>query len=332
MSEVAKAAGVSVMTVSNVINDRPKVGIQTRARVLEVIDRLGYEVDLRARGLRAGRNDTIALVVPRYDHPYFGELSARFASTLAPHGKHLVVEQSGANPEGELSAVARARLRMYDGVLLSVVGLGYGDVDRLRAQVPIVLLGEQRMPPRFDHISMANVDGGRLATEYLLGRGCRRIAVLGGPGPAEDTIGMKELRAQGWREAHAGAGLVPDERLLVPLTEHEPAPAREALGRRLADGLQIDAVFAVTDEVAIGALAALHAAGRRVPDDVQVIGFDNLEFSSHAVPGLTSVDPHNEWIVARASELLLERIAGADGPPRQEHSPVSLAVRGSTRP
>ncbi|WP_309135203.1 LacI family DNA-binding transcriptional regulator [Cellulomonas sp.] len=330
LRDVAKVSGVSVMTVSNVVNGRPSVGEATRQRVLEVIAELGYEANLTARRLRAGRSGTLALVVPRIDHPYFGELAARFTDALRPTGRHLVLEQSGASKEGELGALSQARLQQYDGVLLSAVGLQFADVDRLDGGVPLVLLGEKSMPPRFDHVSLGNRAGGRLATAHLLAHGARRVLMLGGTTAPTDG-GMGDLRTQGWRDAHADAGVPADPALVVPLAQLEMGWARGVVRGLVTDGPAFDAVFAVTDQVAVGVLAGLRDAGLRVPEDVQVVGFDNLAVGEHVGPGLTTVDPGNDVLVEHAVRLLDRRLAG--DAPEAEHvvTPVRLVERGTTR-
>ncbi|QCB95163.1 LacI family DNA-binding transcriptional regulator [Cellulomonas shaoxiangyii] len=337
MSDVARRAGVSKMTVSNVLNGRTRVGEATRRRVLEAVDELGYEINLTARRLRAGRVDTVALIVPRFDHTYFAELATSFATEVANHGRHLVVAQSGASKEGELSELSLARLRQYDAVVLSAVGLTYDEVDSLSSTQPLVLLGEQDVPQRFDHVSIGNAEGARLAVRHLLGRGARRVAVVDGPsvGPAgtgapgglDPTSG---LRTQGWRTAHADVGLVPDERLVLGGALYTAQGAREVVLRALAAGLAPDAVFAVTDDMAYGVLAALHDAGLRVPQDVAVVGFDNLRGSEFAVPGLSSVDPGRDWIARQAVSVIERRLAGEAFEPVRLTTPVELVVRGSS--
>ncbi|KSW29962.1 LacI family DNA-binding transcriptional regulator [Cellulomonas sp. B6] len=329
LKDVARAAGVSVMTVSNVVNDRPRVGPETRARVLDAIADLGYEVNLTARRLRAGRSGTVAFVVPRVDHPYFGQLGAQLTTALRASDRHLVIEQTNASKEGELGALSQARLQMYDGVLLSVVGLAPDDVDRLQTQLPLVLLGERPMPPRFDHVMLGNVEGARLATAHLLARGARRVAIVGGT--LDDDPGVSGSRTQGWREAHAAAGVPVDERLVLPAPWLEAAQGRQAVDDALARGLDLDGVFAVTDQVAIGAMAALQDHGRTIPGDVQVVGFDALALGEHVWPGLTTVDPHHELLVEHAVRLLDLRTAGEAAPPEQIVLPVSLLERGTTR-
>ncbi|WP_459710325.1 LacI family DNA-binding transcriptional regulator [Actinophytocola sp. KF-1] len=330
MSDVAREAGVSVMTVSNVLNGRSNVGAGTRLHVLDVVDRLGYEINLTARRLRSGRTGTVGLIVPRFDLHYYGELAALISDALAADRMHLVVEQSSASRERELSALSLARLQQYDGVLLSAVGLDTADLDRIHPDLPIVLLGEQDVPDRYHRVQMGNVAGARLATEHLIAGGARRIAVLGGKLTAPHPE-MATYRATGWSEALAAAGLTPSPDLVIPLHDYSIAEARTTVTEALAAGLTLDGIFAVTDEVAIGALSALHDAGLRVPDDVQLAGFDNLEISRHLTPGLTTVDPDRPTMVAEALRLLRRQFEDKNAEPEHIVSTVSLVARGSTR-
>ncbi|MCA5892948.1 LacI family transcriptional regulator [Isoptericola sp. NEAU-Y5] len=330
MSDVARAAGVSVMTVSNVLNERTNVGADTRLRVLEVVEELGYEINLTARRLRSGRTGTIGLIVPQFDLHYYGELASRISEALAPEGMHLVVEQSGASRERELSALSLARLQQYDGVLLSAVGLDMADLDRIHPDVPIVLLGEQAVPERYHRVRMGNVEGARLATEHLVGCGARRVAVLGGKTSAPHPE-MATYRTDGWSQALDQAGLPHDPALVIPLTTYSIAEARSAISAAVDGGLEVDAIFAVTDEVAIGALAGLHDAGLRVPEDVQLAGFDNLGISAHLVPGLTTIDPDHPTLVTEALRLLRRQLKDRTADPEHVVSGARLVARGTTR-
>ncbi|WP_049830641.1 LacI family DNA-binding transcriptional regulator [Arthrobacter sp. RIT-PI-e] len=329
MRDVAQASGVSLMTVSNVINGQPGAGAQTRVRVMEAVERLGYEVNLTARRLRKGLTGNIGLIVPRFDHPYFGELAARLATALAETGRHLSVEQSGASAEGELAALSHARLATYDAVLLNVVGLRYEDVDNLRTSVPVVLLGEQGMPVRFDHVRLDNEAGARLATVHLLGCGARNVLIVGGS--HEDQQSMQAIRTKGWERAHTDAGLTPSPDGVLRLPELEVACARELVRERLLRSPDVDGIFAVTDQVAFGAMAGARDAGRRIPEDLQLVGFDNLSFGEHVPPGLTTIDPGHDWMVEHAVRLIDQRIEDRDVAPQQLTSPSTLVVRGTTR-
>lgn len=328
MRDVARASGVSLMTVSNVINGQPGAGAQTRLRVMEAVDRLGYEVNLTARRLRKGSTGRIGLIVPRFDHPYFGELAARFATALAETGRHLSVERSGASAEGELAALSHARLATYDAVLLNVVGLRYEDVDKLQMSVPTVLLGEQGMPPRFDHVQLDNEAGAYLATTHLLERGARSILIVGGGD--DDQQSMSAMRTRGWERAQVDAGLTPRPDGVLRLPELEVACAREVVRERLLRTPDVDGIFAVTDQVAFGVMAGAQDAGLRIPQDVQLVGFDNLSLGEHIGPGLTTIDPGHEWMITRAVELIDQRTDERDAAPRHLVSPSTLVVRGTT--
>ncbi|WP_221586218.1 LacI family DNA-binding transcriptional regulator [Microbacterium sp. G2-8] len=334
MNDVAKAAGVSAMTVSNVLNGRGRVGASTRDRVESAAAELGYSLNLTARHLREGRTHTIALVVPQLDHAYFGELAVRFDRLLQPSGRHLVVEQTLARPEAERSALDFARLRLYDGVLMSVVSLHPDEVAHLRPGVPVVMLGEQEIPDRFDHVRMSNFEGARLATAHMLQTGSRRIAILGGAHDHDETSGMARTRTRGWRAAYRDAGAAVPEDLIVPLPAPTAQLGYDAVQRLLADRADLDGVFAVTDSLATGVLSALSETSLRVPADVQVIGFDDLEASRFTVPPLSTISPGDEVMATEALRLLDRLIdASPDAPPTREHltAPASLVVRGTTR-
>jgi DNA-binding LacI/PurR family transcriptional regulator len=328
MSDVARAAGVSVMTVSHILNGRPRASKATRERVLNVVSELGYEINLTARNLRSGRTDAVALIVPSF-HDYFGAVADRLALLLEASGHHLVLERTAGTAEHEREALSLSRLRMYDGVLLSAFGVSSAELEIAGKTVPLVLLGERDMPASLDHVRLDNEEGGRLATEHLISRGARQIAVIGGRYEAERS--MASARREGWETAHREAGLACDPGLVVPVAEYSMSSARDATRALLDSGRRVDGVFAVTDIVAHGALAALGERGIRVPDDVQVVGFDDLDIDEFVTPGLTSINPNHDDLSATAVRLLNRQIAGLREEPEHVVMPVSLVVRGSTR-
>ena len=328
MADVARAAGVSVMTVSNVLNERLPVGGPTRARVMAAVESLGYEVNLTARHLRAGRTDTVAFVVPSY-HDYFGELADQVAPLIEAEGRHLVLERTSANAQQEMEALSVARLQMYDGVLLSIAGLDLEQLARVRTSKPIVLLGERDVPDHFNHVRLSNESGARLATAHMIERGSSRILALGCSRDA--THMMTTDRRSGWEKACREAGLPADPSYIVPVSDYTSLGGRDAMLEIIASGLPFDGVFAVTDIVALGALSALADAGLQVPDDVQLAGFDDLDMSRFIPPGITSVDANHVGVAETAVELLHRQMSGWTGPAEHVVAPVHLVVRGSTR-
>jgi DNA-binding LacI/PurR family transcriptional regulator len=310
MSDVALEAGVSKMTVSNVINGRPGASEDTRARVLEAVARLGYRVNATARELRSGRSGAIGLLVPHLDGPYYPHLAARLDTLAQSRGYHVIIERTGASREGELAAISAERVRPYSGVVFSPVQIDAADVRRAGIEVPVVLLGERRLGGEFDHVMMDNVGGAELATSYMLERGARRIALIGGR-PDTGVDSMPVLRSRGYRSAHAKAGVAVDERLVVDGASFTTEDGYEAVMRLHRDGISFDGAFALTDAAAMGALRALADIGLRVPDDVQVVGFDNDAESEYLVPRLTTMDPGNDSMAERVMELLLRRVEAA---------------------
>src|SRR5690606_1904616 len=228
----------------------------------DVVDKLGYEINLTARSLRSGRTNAVALIVPSF-HDYFGEVADRLALLLEAAGLHLVLERTAGTAEHEREALSRARLRMYDGVVLSAHGISREELEAVNSAVPLVLLGERRMPDDIDHVRLDNVEGSRLATEHLIERGARNIAVLGGA--FETEPGMATSRREGWELAHREAGLTHNPDLIAPVADYSMEHARTAMRTLLDSGQEIDAVFAITDVIAHGALAALGERGPRVP-------------------------------------------------------------------
>jgi DNA-binding LacI/PurR family transcriptional regulator len=312
MTDVARRAGVSTMTVSNVINGRSqRVSESTKRRVLSVIAELGYQVNMTARNLRMGRTGAVGLAVPGFEPGYYAELAGRLADRFEAHGLRLAMERTGGSRSAELDALTAARLSSYDGFVLSVVAGDAADLDRLSVDAPVVLIGERAVPARFDHVLMDNVGGGRMATELLVRTGARRIALLGGVSVAEES--MPGLRTRGYRDAHEAAGAAVRDELIVSCgfgVQDGYAAVRDLVGR----GVLFDAIFALTDSAAIGALRALAEAGRRVPEDVQVVGFDNLEDGRFAVPSLTTVEPGNAEMADAICALLVERIEARPAP------------------
>ncbi len=361
--DVAQAAGVSTASVSSVINGRSRVSAQTTARILETIATLGYQINPTARNLRAGRTNAIGLVVPELNRPYFAQLSTLLADLIDRSGRHLVVQRSGGDREKELAAASFARFRMYDGVIISVVGLDPDDLKNLNFTTPVVLIGERPLHHTFDHVIMDNVGGAHQATTHLIERGARRIALLGGALPDQPASDMALFRTQGYADAHADVSLTPDPGLIIPLDSFGAEAGRAAVHDLVDRGIEFDAVFAVTDVVAMGAMRALADLGISIPDQVQVIGFDNVTESEFSIPSLTSIDPNKQAIATQVLELLDSRlnqaaipagtitadatgndVAGNTGgrsagnsnlklaPPREITIPTTLVARESTRP
>ncbi|WP_292907034.1 LacI family DNA-binding transcriptional regulator [Microbacterium sp.] len=332
MHDVARLASVSIKTVSNVINDHPHVRPQTRQRVQDAIDQLGYRPNLSARGLRSGRTGVIGLAVPALSENYFAELADAVIRAADTHGLGVVVEQTSGDRERELQVITGGRLRLTDGLLFSPHALGQADVDALRTDFPIVLLGERIFDGPTDHVTMHNVSSARAAVEHLIDIGRRRIAIIGAEGDTVDGTSSAALRLVGYREAFDGAGLAIDSRLIRSGRHWSRTAGVLAVRELINEGIEFDAVFALNDALGLGALRALGEAGLRVPEDVAVIGFDDIDESRFSIPSMSTVDAGRKEIAVAAVDMLVERIdeKGERRPPRTVKPGYRIVRREST--
>lgn len=313
MADVARLAGVSVKTVSNVVNGYPYIRDATRERVLAAIDELGYQVNVTARSLRSGRTGMIGLAVPELGQPYFGELADEVLVAARRHDVQVLIEPMGYTRDGELEALRAPRRGLIDGLLFSPAVLGAKDAALLNVDYPLVLLGEQIFSSSVDHVTMRNTDGARAATDLLLDLGRRHIAVVGML--HSRSAGAANLRFEGYRQALEARGLAVDERLVGYADDgwHRANGAR-AITALLDSGVEVDGVVAFNDALAMGAMFELQVRGRRIPEDVAVVGFDDTDDAQYTTPPLTTVDPGRREIAEVAVDLLCRRVRGGPAP------------------
>lgn len=333
LRDVAVRAGVSTRTVSNVVNNFHHVSPAMRTRVQTALDELNYRPNLLARGLREGRTGIITLLVPEISVAYFAELAHEIVEQASELGITVMIDETGGHPERELALLGVAGHSSWvDGVLLSSQGLHGPVLAELGLTVPVVLLGERTANSALDHVGIDNVQAARDAVTHLIDSGRRCIAALGGTTvPGDTTSGM---RLQGYHEALRAAGLPVDPLLRVHTRTYQRGDAVTAMGALLdgpRDGrLRLDAVFCFSDELAAGALRALHERGLRVPVDVSVVGFDDVEQTRFAIPSLTSIRPDRAQIAATALRLLSDRVAGSQATPCDVRVPHQLMIRESS--
>jgi DNA-binding LacI/PurR family transcriptional regulator len=331
MQDVADKAGVSAQTVSNVVNGRTeRVGPDTIDRVTRVIDQLGYRLNQSARSLRKGRTGIVGLAVPVLASEYYGELAERLSQRFSQRGIRLVAENTGGAMAAEIESLAASHLETYDGFILAIAASESADLARILPGKPIVLLGERALSTRFDHVLMDNVGGAAMAVGHLLDRGARSVVALGGARSGSESV--KTLRTRGYAEAHRERGLDVREELVLNVGL-DMTDGYAAISSLVDAGVEFDGVFAFTDSSALGALRALTDLGLSVPDDVQVVGFDNVRASAYTKPRLTTVEPGNDEMADEIVELMLARLrpGASGGGPRRIMLPTRLVVRETTR-
>ena len=325
--DVAALARVSPTTVSNVLSGNRPVSAATRERVHWAIDQLGYRPNLSARNLRLRRAGLIAVAVPEIDIPYFAELTRHVVQAARESGYTVLIDQTEGRLEAERFVLSGMNPGTVDGVLFSPLGIERHEFDNRRGGTPLVLLGERITGTGVDHVAIDNVAAAADATAYLLGRGRRRIAALGHQEPRGG--GTAPRRTEGYRRALRAAGVPYDPSLVVHTPSYHRRDGALAMAAALDRGARPDAVFCYTDLLALGAIHTLHERGLRVPEDVAVIGIDDIDDGRYSNPTLTTIAPDKAEIARTALGLLLDRIADGGRGARQVVAAHRLEVRRS---
>jgi DNA-binding LacI/PurR family transcriptional regulator len=328
LKDVARLAGVSVKTVSNVVNGYEFVKPDNRRRVEEALATTGYRPNIGARNLRRGRTGSLALMLPELSIPYFGELAGLVLQAAQKHEWNVLIEQTLGTRDRERATLAALGPHMIDGAIVSPEALHANDFDQLDAGIPVVMLGEHAVDVPIDHVGIDNVLAAHVATEHLISLGRRRIAAIG----AHPHRGTAAQRLEGYRAALTSAGLPVLADLIAPALNYHRRDGAEAMAYLLSLPEPPDAVFCFNDLLAIGALRAAAERGFRVPGDVAIVGFDNNEESAYSLPSLTSIAPDKAAIAGSAVDLVRRRIAGGQDLPTEDvQTPFSLEIRESTR-
>ncbi|WBB62035.1 LacI family DNA-binding transcriptional regulator [Streptomyces sp. WMMC500] len=340
LRDVAALAGVSIRTVSNVVNGSVPVRTTTRTRVQDAIARLGYRPNMAARRLRSGRSHAIGLVLPDVTIPYFRELADAVLAAARHRRMAIVVVQTHGDPGRERAVPSSPRLRHVDGVILAAVSLTEEDFRALPRSLPVVLAGASVRSQSIDSIAADTHAAGRSVARHLLARGRRCPAVIR---PADTHWPAEyDARYRGFAAGLADAGLALPDRHVITTDVNSFAAGAHAAQALYPELPEVDALFALGDSLALGALRGLCVTGRRVPRDVAVVGFGNIEHSAHSNPTLTTVDPGRLAIAEQAVALIADRVeansAGQERagtpdlrPPRRFTVDFRLIERESTR-
>ncbi|GAA1558813.1 LacI family DNA-binding transcriptional regulator [Dactylosporangium maewongense] len=328
MADVGARAGVTARTVSNVLSGHTSVRPETRDRVLRAVDELGYRLNTSARSLRTGRTGTITLAIPDLTIDYFTDLAGRIMTEAERHDWTVVIQQTGARRDIEIAILSGARRQHSDGLIFQPHALGPGDERYLTGNDRLVILGERIFRGPVDHVTMANTEAARLATQYLIDRGHRRIAAIGA-NPRVATTSAASLRLDAFRDTLAKNGLSLPAEHVVTAEEWHLRDGAAGMARLLGLPQPPDAVFCFNDTMAFGALHTLAARGVRVPDDVAVIGFDNVAMAEFTTPPLTTIEPGTAQVAKQAVDMLAARVAGRGTPPTEVLTDYSLVVRRS---
>ena len=329
MKRIAGELGVSITTVSKVLNNRADISEATRTRVLAKVEELGYKRNAVARSLSLRRSHTLGIVIPDLMHSFFVEIIAGIEPVASTRGYGLLLCSSSENPEKEQSELEMLRSRQVDGIVLaSAHGSGItGLLQQLTKQgTTLVMIDRDDHPSVKCHRVLTDDERvGELATSHLLDVGRRAIAHIGGP-----AIVHAKRREKGWRETLGARGIKPSDEWIVRGGFME-SEGYHAMKRLLAVRPKIDAVFAANDPSAIGAMKAIWAAGLRVPDDIAVVGVGDIALGDLLRVPLTTVGWSRTDQGRHAAELMLNSLdEDNDAEPQRIIIPPRLIVRESS--
>lgn len=335
LREVAEICGVSIKTVSNVVNDRPNVGPATRERIQRAIAELNYRPQVSARQLRTGTSGLITLAVPSLSGSYFSDLTQSFAEEAQRRRRSIMLHTTIGGGDEERSVLDGFTRVLGDGVVFNPIAIGEDVIASMgRTMQPTVFIGEhvpeQDLPRGSDYVRTDNRRASYDATGLLLEQSRRQVAFLGALGfdEARQAHSTSGLRLAGYRDALAGHG--GSEPIVQVTADWNQQGGLHGMLELLERQPGVDAVVCGNDDIARGALLALHLRERSVPGDVAVMGYDNTLGAPFTEPPLSSVDPRKEQLAVTALDLLLERIDGYEGPPRVVTVEHRLVERGTT--
>lgn len=323
---VAERAGVSLTTVSHVINNSRFVAPATRQRVIDAMNELNYRPNTLARSLRRGKTFTLGLLVPDSRNPFFAEVARAIEIAAADQKYSVILCNTENTPEREAFCVDLLTSKQVDGLIFVATSDLSESLSELSArQLPVVVVDCDLPEIPVDSVLTDHRTGGYQATRHLIEQGHNRIACIGGPSNGNPTA----LRVTGYEDALIEAGIAVDPNLMVT-GSYRPESGLRAANQLLSLPDPPTAIFCCSDLMAFGAIHALNRNGLRVPDDVAIVGFDNIELADYTTPPLTSVaQPINE-IGTVAASLVLARIHDRDREIQRPVLSTELVVRQSS--
>ncbi|MCU1658576.1 MAG: LacI family transcriptional regulator [Pseudonocardiales bacterium] len=324
MSDIARLAGVSKTTVSRVLNDKPDVDEVTAARVRRLMAEHGYTPSARAVGLARGQTRTVGMLVPSLSWPWMSDVLQGAVDVLEVEGYGLLLYTTTRGEESLAQFAAHVSSSSFDGLLVIEPPNTMDYIASLyESGLPVVLIDDRGHHPEFPSVGTTNAAGGEQAAAHLVASGRCRLAMITGP----REYGCTTDRSKGFRDearrAHAAVA-----RNAVVEGDFTEQGGYDAMSRLLRVG-EFDGLFAHNDLMAIGAMRALRAAGRSVPADVAVVGFDDIPTAAHTEPPLTTVRQPSREMASTAAHTLLAQLGGNPAATETQILPTSLVVRGS---
>jgi LacI family transcriptional regulator len=329
LRDVAEAAGVHAGTASRALNPETRglVNVETARRVLRAAESLGYQPNPIARSLKTSKSSTIGLVLPDLTNPLFPPIVRGIEDVLRAAGYSAFIVNTDNDEDRERALVTSLRSRQVEGLIVATARLEHPLLDQLRQQgVKMVLVNRRARDVDVPCVAPDDATGVALAVRHLTDLGHHRILHLAGP----QTTSTGVVRARAFEAALRERGLQPHPELLVPCAYWSEADGADGLRKAIASGAEFTAVVAGNDLIALGCYDVFAERGIRCPDEVSVVGFNDMPFLDKLQPPLTTVRIPHHQIGVEAARMLLEAIDEPDRPSRSVLLPLSLVVRGST--
>jgi LacI family repressor for deo operon, udp, cdd, tsx, nupC, and nupG len=323
--EIARRAGVSTATVSRVVNKNYSVRPETREKVEGVIAEMGYRANFLGRNLRTAQSRLLLTMVPDFGNPFYAEIVRGIDGVARAEGYHLLLCDTSSGVSADRTYFDLLRNRMADGAICLDPATIQQELSRETGELSWVACCEFDPGGAVPFVGIDNARAAFDAVSYLVQRGCRSIALLN----SDARFLYSQQRHKGYLDALHGAGLAPPAGGVITTQGLTYDHGRDAIADMLAAGLRPDAVFAVSDTLAIGAMQGLRNAGLSVPDDVAVVGFDNIQLCTMVQPELTTVAQPMHQLGETAAKLLLQRIRNPDAAIEGIVLEHKLHIRGS---
>lgn len=325
IKEIAELAGVSSATVSRILNNNGRFSAETKERVLEIIRKSNYRTNVVAKSLRTNKSKTIGVIVPDITNEFFANIVLAIENYSVPNGYSIFICNTSEDHEKEKMFVRDLEAKGVDGIIYLSGNKQIPD-QTISKFLPTVCIDRNPRNSDIVVVESDNYSGGFLATEELIKKGCKDIVIL----KDERDVSPMNERYRGYQEALKKYG-IPFQPELVVNIKVDVNEATKAIQRLIQNQAKFDAIFGCTDWLAIGALNAMHQSQLKVPEDVQIIGFDNISVGQHSYPPLTTIEQDKTQLGQIAAQILLDTIDHKNPETQSVVLPVTLIRRETTK-
>jgi len=324
---VAEKAGVSANTVSRVINNKPDVNPKTRKRILKIINKLNYTPNLLAKSLKTGKTKTIGVIVSNLYNPFFSQVLCGIDEILNGKEYSIIICNSNNDYNREEKAIVTLIQKRVDGILITPVGEKSLDIAYMqKTKVPFVLIMSHFKTTNTDYVGFNDKIGSFQATQHLISRGHRKILYLGGP----SYFSLAKERLYGHKKALVTHGIKVDQKLLKEIVNPNMEEGYKIVKKILSKEFDFTAITTFNDYIAIGTLKAILERNLKVPEDIAIIGYDDIEFASLSVVPLTTIQLPKYLLGRKAAELLLTKMTERKRKYQRIFLEPNLIIRSST--